>query len=62
MNRKAQILYNVLGGSRAIYCNTCRYEQSDESDKCEDCHRKMIGWEISEETAENIIELLDKEN
>ena len=50
MTDEAQIIYDALGGGRkSVYCPTCRG-----GDNCEDCHRKMMGWKISEGYAEKI--------
>lgn len=36
-----------------VYCNTCKYHNT-EDDVCEDCHRKYMYWEISEEESMRI--------
>jgi len=55
-----------------IYCTNCRfadenydYTQEDfNSDPCEDCYRKMMNWEISEqfsdELADKIIKAIER--
>ena len=30
-----------------VYCDTCKYDLED--DECCDCHRKSMGWALSEE-------------
>lgn len=46
------LLYNKLDD---IYCHNCRHE--DDS-CCEECHRKHINWQICEEYAEYLAELI----
>ena len=49
-----EVIYDKLG---CVYCDSCKFQNlsKDEARKkydyhgCEDCHRKMIGWEASEE-------------
>ena len=48
----------VMNELNDVYCYNCRYQGGDEKIKeenCEDCHRKMIGWAISENTARKIV-------
>ena len=45
-----------------IYCPNCKYQGlgEEESNKrygewgCDDCHRKMMGWELSEEASRKL--------
>lgn len=38
-----------------IYCHNCRYNNGT-LDKCDECHRKMMGWKLSEDAARKIEE------
>ena len=41
----------LLSEFAGVYCDTCKHEDSDD---CDDCHRKMMGWGLSENTARRI--------
>jgi len=55
MNKEEQIGKYIYDKLSYIYCNNCRFsgnernEAIDEAgyDGCDDCHRKMMGWEVS---------------
>ena len=32
----------------SVYCNTCRSNETDDSESCSECHRKAMYWSISE--------------
>lgn len=38
------------------YCNNCRHDMEDEC--CEDCHRKYMMWELRDDVADEIIDLV----
>ncbi len=38
------------------YCNNCRYVMGDEC--CEGCHRKYMMWELHDDVADGIINLV----
>lgn len=42
-NKLVEIIYNELD---YIYCDNCRFSLELENG-CDDCHRKMMHWEIS---------------
>lgn len=37
-----------------IYCHNCKFNDSTDDSDCDDCHRKNMSWELSEETAKSI--------
>lgn len=46
-----------------IYCYNCKHNDmtiEDENDPCEDCHRKYMEWQLSNESAVNIAEKILK--
>lgn len=53
MEKKYKIADILLQEFQYIYCDTCR---SQDSDNCQDCHRKYINWSLSSETAIKIAE------
>ena len=52
-----------------IYCDSCKYHNISEEASlelynnygCSDCYRKYIGWEISEQTTKDIIDIVTKD-
>ncbi|MDF2537450.1 MAG: hypothetical protein K0S76_471 [Herbinix sp.] len=50
------ILTRTLKGNdrTTIYCPTCVANTSENGSRCEYCNRKMMGWGISNEYAEEI--------
>lgn len=46
MKSKEEIVKILIDNFRNIYCDTCNGKY------CEDCYRKNIGWEISDNFAE----------
>ena len=51
-----------------VYCHNCKFQnlgEEESEDKygywgCDDCHRKYMGWELSEISAENISDKICK--
>lgn len=41
-----------------VYCTNCKYDMDD--DRCENCHRKYMNWELSEEEAIRIADKIIK--
>lgn len=41
-----------------IYCDTCANNGND--DRCDDCHRKHISWEISDQKAQRMADEITK--
>lgn len=59
----ASILYKSLD---YIYCDNCRFSSEVSEDDvvyhgCEDCHRKMMGWELSLAEAKRIASVIVEE-
>ena len=54
MNKQlmAQVIYE---GFNYIYCSNCKYEGRD---NCDECHRKSMGWEVSESYAESVAQAI----
>ena len=44
----SEMLYQNLG---AVYCYNCENEDTDE---CDYCHRKSIGWSLSRKAADSL--------
>ena len=51
MNKKYKIMDILLEEFEYIDCDSCRFQDSE---NCEDCHRKYFSWSLSSETAANI--------
>lgn len=51
MDNKYKIMDILLEDFKYIYCDSCRFQGSD---NCEDCRRKYFNWSLSSETAANI--------
>lgn len=52
MKTKSQIAKIIYDELNYIYCFNCRYDNV--RDNCDDCSRKSMGWEISQEEANKI--------
>lgn len=66
VNEIKQLLVDELSSP---YCNDCKFGTGLEESKyeeiygywgCDDCHRKYMGWELSEEAAEGIAKKIMK--
>ena len=55
VSKVKKILFDKLD---YIHCGNCRF--NDDDTRCEECHRKNMNWEISEDTAENLAEKIYK--
>lgn len=53
MTIKAQIKNILLKNFQYINCDNCKYQDTD---NCDECHRKYINWSLSPEVAEDITE------
>ena len=53
MNIKFKIIDILLDNFRYIYCDSCKHQNTDD---CDDCHRKYINWSLSSESANQIAE------
>ena len=53
----ADLLMQALNN---IYCDTCCNYESDEYNMCDYCHRKSMGWQISENYAHVIANEIQK--
>lgn len=51
MDNKYKIMDILLEDFKYIYCDSCRFQDSD---NCEECHRKYFNWSLSSKTAANI--------
>lgn len=54
---KTKIIEAIEESLSKVYCNNCHSRELDMDDEecnCEDCHRKYMGWEISNKAAEEI--------
>ena len=49
MGKIAELLFNELD---YIYCHNC--ENNDTAEKCDECSRKRMNWELSMKEAERI--------
>jgi len=60
MEEQKRIVEILQGKLRSVYCDTC--VEKMETDACDYCVRKSMGWGISKEFAENIANtILDEE-
>ena len=53
MKSKEEIKKILLENFERIYCGACRYNEYD-GNHCDYCDRESMGWEISDEFAEEI--------
>lgn len=61
---KQQIKEILTKEFNSVYCDTCKFNKESEEyweDKigywgCDDCRRKNMGWELSDDTAERLAE------
>lgn len=51
---KLKIVEILLDELNDAYCYNCRGNEDYDFVGCEDCHRKSIGWSLSEGSAEGI--------
>ena len=51
MTIKSQIKNILLKNLQYADCDNCKYQNTD---NCDECHRKYISWSLSSEVAENI--------
>ena len=51
MDNKYKIMDILLEEFKYVYCDSCRFQDTE---NCEDCHRKYSNWSLSSETAANI--------
>lgn len=49
----SKLIYYELNNA---YCSNCRYQKENDLSICEECHRKYIGWAVSEEKCDLIAE------
>lgn len=54
MIMKLKIIEILLDEFNDVYCYNCRGNDDFDFVGCEDCHRKSIGWSLSERSAEDI--------
>ena len=62
INEIKKIMNILLENFYHVYCDTCKYYDTD---SCDDCHRKYMNWALSVDTArtlaEEIIEAITNE-
>lgn len=49
---KDKIKEILINNFAYVYCNNCKFDDCE--DRCDNCHRKYIGWEISESYANEV--------
>ena len=54
MNKKERLLEFIHGELDHIYCYNCKHNDNCEND---DCHRKYMGWQVSDEVVDEIVEI-----
>lgn len=54
MTKQEKIEY-LMEKLSSVYCNNCIGDEN----RCEDCNRKSMGWGLSYETAESIVNKLE---
>jgi hypothetical protein len=59
MKTKEEIIKILLSKFSYVYCHSCSNYNDDS--RCDECHRKYMNWSISEETAEEVAELILKD-
>lgn len=52
MLNREEIVNLIYDNLVYIYCHNCRFNNEIKSDCCENCHRKMMEWQISKEACE----------
>lgn len=58
LQRISDIIYEKFS---YIYCDNCRYNSEIRDSSCEDCYRKMMGWEVSKSLSNSLAkEILDR--
>lgn len=53
MDIKFKTIDILLDNFRYIYCESCRHQDTN---ICDDCHRKYMSWSLSSESANQIAE------
>lgn len=53
MTIKEQIQNILLENFRTIYCDTCRFQNTN---MCDDCHRRYMNWSLSPKIADQLAE------
>ena len=56
-NKIQKVMDILLGEFHYVYCDTCEY---DNTDSCDDCHRKYMNWALSVNTAKKLAEEIIK--
>lgn len=49
--KEREIVDYLLEYFDSVYCFNCAGQDGDGDDLCEDCHRKYMNWQLSEEAA-----------
>lgn len=44
----------------SVYCDTCRYNDSEDDSACDYCNRKQMEWSISNNTAWSLVYTIEK--
>lgn len=57
MNKKYKIIDILLGEFKYVYCDSCKFQDTE---NCDDCHRKYSNWSLSSETAADIADKIIK--
>ena len=53
MDIKFKIIDILLDNFQYIYCESCKHQDTD---NCDECHRKYMNWSLSSEYANQIAE------
>lgn len=54
MNKKERLLEFIHGELDHIYCYNCKHQENCEND---DCHRKYMGWQVSDGVIDEILKI-----
>ena len=55
-SNKQEIIEILKNNFNSVYCDTCSYNDNEESCHCDECHRKMMKWGISDHFANVVVD------
>ena len=58
MSKKEELIEFIHGELDYIYCYNCKHQNDCENDEC---HRKYMGWQVSDEVVDRIVEIAMRE-
>lgn len=58
MSKKEELIEFIHEELDAVYCYNCKHQEDCDDDYC---HRKNIGWSVSDEVVNRIVEIAMRE-